>query len=159
IQALERFIALPNPAFNLWSFYELTSEPDRALDVARRSLEASGSPLAAWICAISLYQQSRLTEAMEALDRRRQTDLMGDLTKVLILAELPDGSRLALQEYDKLTRKYPLDGANPFGCYLIAILLGHKDRALAAFEKSNFQAGARSEATKEFQKVRLQFCR
>ena len=131
--ALEPFIALPYPAVNMWVFYEVTGDTDRALDVARRSLEASGSPMAAFSCVVDLYQQGRFAEALQCLDRRRQTDLMGDLLRVLVLAELHDGPRLALQEYDKLTRKYPLEEpADLERCRAPLLVLGKKELALAA---------------------------
>jgi hypothetical protein len=85
--------------------------------------------------------------------------LLGDLLRVLILAESPDGLRLALQEYDKLSRKYPLEGQNARYCSMIALLLRKKELALAALEKYGTHTGARSESTKEFRKAEPQFAR
>src|SRR5262249_355267 len=126
IQALAPFIALPGVGGVLWAFYEVIGDTDRALDGACRSLGACGSPLGAWCAALQLYGQSRLPEARQCLERGRESDLIGDLLRVLMVAESLDGQRLALQEYDKLCRKYRLEGMNGHYCSVIALLLGQK---------------------------------
>ena len=159
IQALKPFNALPGVWWEVWTFYEVTGDTDRALDVVRRALEASGAPLAAWCAALQLYRQSRLTEARQCLERGRESDLPGDLLRVLILAESPDGQRLALEEYDELCRKYRLEGLNGYYGSNIAMLLGKKELAPAALEKFGTHSGAKSETTKGFRKAVAQFVR
>jgi tetratricopeptide (TPR) repeat protein len=159
IQALDPSIAFPFVGWGIWAFYELTGDADRALDAARRSLEASGSPNAAWCAALQLYGQGRTAEVKRCLERRRETDLMGDLVRVLTLAELTDGKRQALQEYDKLIQKYPLEGWNARHVSLIALLLGKRELALAAYEKYGTHTRVRSESTREFRQAQPQFAR
>jgi len=159
IQALKPFIALPGVGWELWAFYEVIGDTARALDAARRSLDASRSPLVAWCAALQLYGQSRLAEARQCLERGRESDLPGDLLRVLILAESPDGQRLALQEYDKLCRKYPLEGPNGHFCSMIGLLLGQKELAQSALERYGTNPGAKSETTKGFRKAEAQFVR
>jgi hypothetical protein len=157
VQALQPFIALPNPAVYMWTFYKSIGDRDRALDVARRSLEASGSPLAAYICAVDLYQQGRFAEALKCLDRRRQGEMLGDVMRAFVLAESPDGPRLALQEHDKITRKYPLDPWSLRFCRDILLLLGKKELALASFKKFGSVPGLKSEGSKKFFEAVRQF--
>jgi hypothetical protein len=97
--------------------------------------------------------------AAPCLERGRESDLTGDLLRVLMVAESLDGQRLALQEYDKLCRKYRLEGMNGHYCSVIALLLGQKGLAQTALEKYGTNSGAKSEATKGFRKAEEQFAR
>src|SRR5262249_6852353 len=102
VQALERFIERPNSAFALWLYFEEIDDVGKALEVARRSFERSESVLAAFYSAASLYQQGRFAEGLKLLNRRRQPDFGGDVMRIFLLAELPDGRRQALDECKKL---------------------------------------------------------
>jgi serine/threonine protein kinase len=159
IQALEPFISLSGVGWELWAFYVLTGDTARALDATRRSLEASGNPKTAWCTALQLYGEDRLPEARQCLERGRESGLLGDLLRVLIVAESPDGQRLALQEYDNLCRKYRLEGRNEHYSSVIALLLGQKELAQAALEKEGARTGGKSEATKGSRKAEEQFAR
>jgi serine/threonine protein kinase len=78
IKALEPVIGLPGPITNVWAFYKANGDKEKALDAARRSLKASSTPLAAWFCAVDLYEAGQLDEARKYVESRRQDDLMGD---------------------------------------------------------------------------------
>src|SRR5262249_36750407 len=111
----------------IYYFYEETRDRAAALRVARRALEKSRSPLAANICAIELYRTGRFAEALNCLDQRRHTDLGGDMLRAVILAELSDGPRRALQEYEKMPNtKLKEDWA-----FWIPVFLGKKEMGLS----------------------------
>jgi tetratricopeptide (TPR) repeat protein len=141
-RALEPFAELPTPAWSMWLYFEEMGETGKALDVVRRSLDRSGNPIAAFYCAESLYRQGRFPEALKCFDQRRQAEVAGDITRAFVLAELPDGPRLALDESNKLARKYPEQG----WAVDILLLLGRKEQALTASAASRC-AIARSAAT------------
>jgi tetratricopeptide (TPR) repeat protein len=134
VQALEPFIDLPNSLAAMWLYYEEIGEKGEALRVARRALEKSGSPQASYLVAVSLYRQGKFTQALECLDQRPQADLQGDVTRVLILAELPNGPRLALDGLTKLAAKYPHPLVPKYRADLL-LLLGKKGQALASMQK------------------------
>src|SRR5262249_18062362 len=127
----------------------------KALEVARRWLERTGNGLAAFNCAFDLYLRTEFTQALHCLDQRRQTDVSGDMMRAFILAELPDGARLALQEYDNMTRKYPDEETRYF--MLILLLLGKKDQACKAFQKCRLRAEHLSQSEREFAEALLEF--
>src|SRR5262249_38905533 len=130
VEALQPFIELAQPCWIIWLYYEITGDKEKALNVARRSLEKSGGPMAAFCCAIDLYQTGRFIEALQCLDQRRQTELGGDVTRAFVLAELlPDGPQRALQEYDKITRKYPRGCLEEEFSSDVLLLLGRKEQA------------------------------
>jgi serine/threonine protein kinase len=130
-QALEPFIERPNSVFAMWLYFEETGDEGKALDVARRSFDPTGDPVAAYYCAVSLYQQGRFAQALTVLDRRRRPDLGGDVTRVFLLAELPDGPRRALDAYQKLATAYPQGGFQARAKCEVLLFLGRKDLALA----------------------------
>jgi tetratricopeptide (TPR) repeat protein len=129
VQALEPFIGLAGPAWMMWQYYDDTGDPVKAFEVARRAAEGSGSPVAALYYATSLYLQGRFPEALQCLDQRRQTDLIGDLTRGFVLAELPDGPRRALDVCDQLAGRYPREVWElRYRDYLL-LFLGRKEQA------------------------------
>ena len=79
--------------------------------------------------------------------------------RVLILAESPEGAGSALQEFDQVSRKHPLQGTNESLWGRMGVLLGKKELARVAFEKSVIQPGLTSEATKQFRAALPQFAR
>jgi hypothetical protein len=85
-----------------------------------------------------------LTEARQCLEQGRECDLLGDLLRVLILAESLDGQRFTLQEFEKLCRKYPQEGWSGHFCAMIALLLGQKELAQASNERYGTHTGAKS---------------
>jgi tetratricopeptide (TPR) repeat protein len=134
VQVLEPFLDdLPTVFFPMWFFYEQNGQRDKALQVALRSLAKSGSPLAANFSAITLYHQGKIEEAVHCFDRRRQQDLLGDITRLFILAELSDGKRRVLHEYEKCAHNQPESEL----CYWkdIFLLLGEKEKAVAMCQK------------------------
>jgi tetratricopeptide (TPR) repeat protein len=149
VQALEPFIELPNPAWIMWLYFEEIEDTGKALDVARRSLVRSKTPMAAFYCVVSLYGQGRFSEAVECLDQRRRADMPGDVARAFVLAELPDGPRLALEECNQLAIKYPQDGWELLFRSDALLLLGRKEQALAT--RQRFRAPlALSQDWKEF---------
>jgi tetratricopeptide (TPR) repeat protein len=68
-EALDPVTELPNVSWYVWLFYETTGDGDKALQAARRSLERTGDPFAAFNCAVTLYRQGRFTEALACVDR------------------------------------------------------------------------------------------
>jgi tetratricopeptide (TPR) repeat protein len=135
VQALDPFIGLPNPDYVMWQYYEATGEPAKALDVARRSLDQSGTSIAAFNCVFSLYRQGKISDALKCLDQRRQADLIGDITRAFLLAESADDLSLAVDEHDKLTRRYPQEvWGLRFRSYLL-LFLGRKEQALGSLRR------------------------
>jgi serine/threonine protein kinase len=132
VQALEPVSELPNSAFAMWLYFEEIGDSRKALEVARRSFDRTGSPMAAFYCLVSLYQQGRFAEGLGLLDRRRQPDWGGDVMRVFLLAEQPDGPRQALAEYQKLEAAYPQEGWQMRTKGEILLFLGKKEQALAS---------------------------
>ena len=131
VQALERFIEFPNPAFASWLYFEEIGDRGQSLAVSRLSFDRSRSALAAFYCVASLYQQGRFAEALKLLDERRQPDLGGDVMRLFLLAELPDGPRRALAEYQKFEIAYPQEGWQMRTKSEVLLFLGRKEQALA----------------------------
>src|SRR5262249_9708791 len=76
VRRLEPFIDdLPNIVWPIEYFYYETDDWDKALKVAQRSLERSGSPMVANHCAVELYRQGKFHEALECLNRPQKTDV------------------------------------------------------------------------------------
>jgi tetratricopeptide (TPR) repeat protein len=134
IQALERSIDLPLSIFGVYVYYEELGDTDKALDVARRSLDKSGNSAAALFCACSLYRQEKFVEALQSLDRRRQADMQGDVTRAFVQAEL-QGRPSLLEEYDSLTHKYPRDDLELQYTNHVVLLAGRKDVAEANYKR------------------------
>jgi serine/threonine protein kinase len=158
VQALQPFIDLPNPAFGMWLYFDEIGEPAKALDVTRRSWDRSGSALAAFYHVVSLYQQARFSEALKFLDQRRQPDLGGDVMRLFLLAELPDGLRQALNDCQKFANAYRQGGWQMRTRSEILLFLGRKEEALGrlATVRSPF---AISEEWKTFYEAMRQFDR
>src|SRR5262249_20749668 len=129
VQALEPFFELPNSVFAMWLYFEELGDRDKALDVARRSLDRSGGSMAAFYCAVSLYDQGKFADALKHLDQRTQRDLAGDLTRVFLLAELADGPHVAFDEYQGLARTHPQEGMPRRAQGEALLFLGNKEKA------------------------------
>jgi tetratricopeptide (TPR) repeat protein len=155
VQVLESYLEHPGLVWVMHRYFEEIGDLDRSLDVGRRSLVKSQSPLPAMICAFVLYRQSRIAEGLEYLALRQQGDLQGDITRAFLLAELPDGSRLAFDEYEKLTKKYPEQGMGLQYRRDLLLLLGRKEQAQVCFR--TFRVPALSQGWREFNEARRQF--
>jgi hypothetical protein len=112
--------------------------------------------MAALYCAVSLYHQGKFAEGLKLLDRRRQRDLAGDLTRIFLIAELPDGQRLALDEYQKLAKMYPQEGLAMRTLGEASLFLGRTEQALAILRRTRSPV-AGSREWQEFYETRHQF--
>jgi hypothetical protein len=157
VQALEPYIGLPGPAWMMWQYFEDTGDPVRALDVARRAFDQSAGPVS-FLYADSLYRQGRFAEAWKSFDRRKQTDLVSDVTRAFILAELPDGPRRALDECDRLARKYPRAVWELRYRGYLWLFLGRKEQARATLQGFR-RPFAESQDWKDFFEAMRQFGR
>ncbi|HMF15486.1 MAG TPA: protein kinase [Gemmataceae bacterium] len=129
VQELEPLLDdLPALFFPVWFYYERTGDRDKAMKVARRSLDRSGSLLAANTCAMDLYHMRQFPEALQCLDRRREKDVSGDVMRALVLAET-DGRQLALEEYEKNNRNHPREIQQPW--IPVLLLLEKKEVSVA----------------------------
>jgi hypothetical protein len=152
VRVLEPFLDdLPAVFFTVWFFYERTGDRENALRVARRSLDRSGSQLAANICVLDLYQLGRFEDALQCLDRPQQTDFSGDMMRVFVLAELPDGPRRALREFEKSTGSPPQIARHR--TYLL-LLLGQREQAVANLVKLSQPPGSQAKASAELELAR-----
>jgi hypothetical protein len=158
VLALQPFIELPSSAFALWLYFEESGDSGKALDIARRSHDQSGSALAAFYCVVSLYQQGRFAEALKLLDQRRQPDVGGDVLRLFLLAELPDGPRLALDEYQKFEKAYSQEGWQMRAKSEVLLFLGRKEQALASLRTVRSPL-AISQDWREFYEAMRQFDR
>jgi tetratricopeptide (TPR) repeat protein len=123
-----------NAFFPVCFFYDENGEKDKALAVTRAALRKSWSPSAASLCAINLYCLDRFEEALQCLERREHTDLVVDITRAIVLAEIgPNGHLRALEEYEKMTRD--ASGSVLAAWTDILLLLGRKDQAVALLQK------------------------
>src|SRR5262249_16832458 len=102
----------------------------KALEVARRSFDRTGNPLAAFYCLVSLHEQRRFAEGLALLNRRQRHDWAGDVMRVFLLAELSDGPRQALDQYQKLETAYQQEGWRMWTNCEILLFLGKKEQAL-----------------------------
>jgi serine/threonine protein kinase len=135
-QALEPFIELPNSAFAMWLYFAEIGNEAKAADVARRSLERTRLSTPAVYLALSLYQQGDYAQALKFLGQRKQPDLGGDVTRIYLLAELPNGPRLALDEYHKFAAVYPQEGLPMRTKGEALLFLGRKKEALAILRRT-----------------------
>jgi hypothetical protein len=128
VQVLEAYVDdLPDVVWPIYYFYVEAGDRVAALRVARRSLERSRSALAAYFCAIELYLQGRCAEALKCLDQQQHVDFAGDMLRAIVLTELPDGPRRALQEYEKMPdTKLKEDWA-----FWIPVFLGKREMGLS----------------------------
>jgi serine/threonine protein kinase len=131
---------LPALFWPVWLYYHHTVERSKSLKVARRALERSGTPLAASLCAIDLYQMEQFKEAFECLDQMRQTDLTAEMTRAFVRTELDDGPARAFQEYDKNTRNMRQSDLGAWKDVLL--FLGKKEQVLAIVQKLDRTDGA-----------------
>ena len=132
VQALERFVELPNPVFARWLYFQELGDDSKALEVVRRSFDRSANALAAFYSAASLYQHGSFAEGLKLLSQRRQPDFGGDVMRIFLLAELPEGRRRALDECKKLDKAYPQDGWQMRTKGELFLFLGEKEQALAS---------------------------
>jgi hypothetical protein len=118
----------------MWQYYHDIGDSAKALEVTQRALAKSGGPIAL-LSALSLYREAKFAETLRCLNERRQADLIGDVTRAFVLAELPDGGRLALDNWHKLTRRYTHEVWElRYPCYLL-LFLGRKEQAQANLRK------------------------
>jgi hypothetical protein len=155
VRALDPFIGLTNPAWMMWQYYDDIGDADNALKVARRALDRSGGPIAT-VCADSLCRQGRFPEALQCLDQRRRADVIGDVTRAFVLAELPGGPRRALDECDALARRYRRDVWELRYRGYLWQFLGRKEQARASLRGFR-RPYAESEDWKEFFEAMRQF--
>ena len=121
---------LPALFFPVWFFYERTGDRGKAMEIARRSLDRSGSLLAANMCAMDLYHMRQFPQALQCLDQRWQKDVAGDVMRALVLTEMgEDGQRLALEEYKKNNRNHPREIQEPW--IDVLLLLEKKEKSVA----------------------------
>jgi serine/threonine protein kinase len=156
-QALTPFIELPNSVWATWLYFEDVGDGGKALEAARRSLDRTGGAMAAYFCVLSLYQQDRLPQALDLLNRRRQPDLQGDLLRLFLLAELGGPDR-AFEEYQKFDRAYPQQGWQMRTKSEVLLFLGKKNEALASLRTISPQF-AISQQWKSFFEANRQFDR
>jgi serine/threonine protein kinase len=160
VQALEPFLDdIPNVGWPEWFYYEEIGDRNESLKIAQRMFESSGSPLAANYCVIDLYHLGRFEKALQFVDRRKQTDVFGDIMRPMILAEL-HGKPRALQEYKKMTRDLPEDALWVWRD--VPLFLGEKESAVSIFQHPPRTQGQQSRdvrAQKEFQEAESRFAR
>ncbi len=157
VQALEPFIGLTNPAWMIWQYYDDIGDSAQALAAARRALDKSRGPVAV-LTVVSLYQQGKIAEALRLLDQRRQADLIGDVTRGFVLAELPDGPQRALDECAKLAQKYQQPVWELRYRSYLWLFLGRKEQARASLRGFRLPF-AQSQDWKEFFVAMRQFGR
>jgi tetratricopeptide (TPR) repeat protein len=157
VQALGPVTEFGNVAWYVWLYHEITGQPSKAVEAARRALEKSGDPTAAFNCVVTLYRQGRFIEALACLDKRGKEELVGDALRAVVLAELPDGPGRAMQEYGRLTRKYPEETPVFYSqSFTVLMLLGRRMQAVALLERYRLPPGQRAahweapEATRQF---------
>jgi serine/threonine protein kinase len=131
VEALGPFLGRPGPAWVATQYFDDLGEPDRALDVARRSFDQAHGPIAV-AYAVGLYRRGRWAEALDSLAGRRQPDLVGDVTRAFVLAERPGGPGRALGECDALARRYRSDVWERRYRGNVLLFLGEKGRAREA---------------------------
>jgi tetratricopeptide (TPR) repeat protein len=156
VQALERFLGFPNPAFATTLYFEAIGERGQALDVARRAFERTGDTNATMHWAISLYQKGSFAEALKCLDQQRQPEGRGNMLRVFLLAELPDRPHPALEEYQKFARLYSPTGLPARAKGEVLLFLGRKEHALEEFRRARPQF-ALSEQWRRFYEAVHQF--
>jgi serine/threonine protein kinase len=156
VKALEPFIGLSNPAWVIWQYHYDIGEHEQALQAARRAWERSSAPITVFYSITSLYRLGRSGEALKLLDARRQPDLMGDFCRGVVVAELPDGPRLANAEYQKIEQRYPRELSEvPTPSYLL-MLLGKTEQARVNLRKIRIPP-VQSQEWKDFYHARRQY--
>jgi serine/threonine protein kinase len=129
VQTLDPFLGRANPTWLTWQYYDDLGDTDKALEVARRALDRSSGPIPRFYCAVSLYRQGRFAEGLKCLPEGAQADLLGDITRGFLLAELPGGPHVALEEYNRFARKYPTAIEEHVEPGYLLLLLGQKAEA------------------------------
>jgi serine/threonine protein kinase len=150
-QSLEEFIELPNSAFVLWLYYEEMGDTGKALEVAKRSFDRTGLQLAAFYYLVSLYEKGKFAEALGLLNRRRRPDWTGEVMRVFLLAELPDGPRRALEQYHKLDTQ---EGWRMWTKSEILLFLGKKEQALRSLRAVRSPVALSQEWTEFYEAMR-----
>jgi tetratricopeptide (TPR) repeat protein len=158
VRALEPYLGQANPTWMMWQYYDDTDNAAKALEIARSALDRSPGPVPAFYCAVSHYRRGEFAEALNCLNRRRQTDLIGDITRCFVLAELSDGRRRALEAYEEMARKYPHEVAELAQPGYVLLLLGRRQQAQASYKRFRGRFVS-SPLWKEFYEAMGQFSR
>jgi hypothetical protein len=130
VQALEPSIGRPSGIWMIWRYYLESGSTDEALSAARRSFRQSQGSISAFCCATSLYMRGEFEEALRYLDQRGPQDAAGDMLRLFVMAELPDGVRRVHEGLNGVARNYW--GARGS----VLLLLGDKSEAQEAIRNS-----------------------
>jgi tetratricopeptide (TPR) repeat protein len=149
VEALEPFSELPGSMEPIWFYYQDVGDRNKALNLARRLLERTGNPAAAFGSVFDLYCMGRFTEALQCFDQQRQIDPLVNMLRIVVLAELPNGRQLALEEFEKQIRQFSPEGGLLAGYTSLLLLLGRKDLAIATIQKQSTPPSYYSQAKKE----------
>jgi serine/threonine protein kinase len=134
VQALGPYLGQANPTWMMWQYDDDTNNAAKALEIARRALDRSPGPVPAFYCAVSHYRKGEFEEAFQCLNRRRQMELIGDITRCFVLAELPKGPQRAFEAYEEMARKYPHEVAELAQPGYVLLLLGRKEHAQESYK-------------------------
>jgi hypothetical protein len=130
VQALEPSIGRPSGIWMIWRYYIESGSMDEALSAARRSFRQSQGSISAFCCATSLYMRGEFEEALRYLDQRRPQDAAGNMLRLFVMAELPDGVRRVHEGFDGSARNY-------WGARVASLLLlGDKSDAQEAIRRT-----------------------
>jgi tetratricopeptide (TPR) repeat protein len=130
VQALEPSIGRPSGIWMIWRYYIESGSTDEALSAARRSFRQSQGSISAFCCATSLYMRGEFEEALRYLDQRRPQDAAGNMLRLFVMAELPDGVRRVHEGFDGSARNY-------WGARVASLLLlGDKSDAQEAIRRT-----------------------
>jgi hypothetical protein len=92
----------------------------------------------------------RFTEALQCFDQQRQIDPSVNMLRVVVLAELPNGPQLALEEFEKQIRQFSPKGGLLVDYTSLLLLLGRKDLAIATIQKQSTPPSYYSQARQLF---------
>jgi tetratricopeptide (TPR) repeat protein len=135
VRALEPSIGRPAAIWMIWQYYIDVGDVEEALNVTRRSFRKSQGSMPAFYCATTLYLRGEFAEALRYLDQRQPQDMVGDILRFFVLAELPDGPRRVRKELDIFASKHSGTPAPPL------LLLGDKTEAQVAIRRTTSRPG------------------